>query len=529
MTAQRQEAESEFGARQRSIPALLSELAPTLFTLGESPQQPSWVAYIKGAVIVGAITGLGLLMGLRQASTNAAMLYLLAIVFGALRWGFEPAVFLAISSAIVFDYLFVPPYLSFAVNDTWYLISLLSMTFVGIVVSVLAAAAREQTLSAKERAAHVAVLYSLTQSLSAVRGVDQVVRTAAEHIQAAFGLASAILLSPGNGGLVLRYQTPGRELDAETRSKAGSILRRQFDGFTSQNHGAFLPLKCGDRVIGMIVLLPTKTPPEVSIASKRVLEGVAGQVALAIERAELEEHARETDILRKANELHKTLLNSVSHSLRAPLAAVLSALDPIVDRDAETNSAGVVELARIAQAEAYRLDHLVGNLLDLSRLEAGALRPKREPHDVENLVGTALGELRLSQTQRIESIVQPDLPAVFVDFALMVRVLVNLLENALKYSPVDLSVHLEARGTNGQVEIRISDCGCGVPATERERIFHRFFRGTRSEDAPGVGLGLAVSKGFVEAHNGKIWLEERPGGGSVFCFTMPLVESASKI
>ena len=523
MTAQPQESESEFGARQRSVPAMLSELAPTLFTLGESPQQPSWLAYVKGAVIVGAITGLGLLMGLRQASTNAAMLYLLAIVFGALRWGFGPALFLAISSAIVFDYLFVPPYLSFAVNDTWYLISLLSMTFVGIVVSVLAAAAREQTLQARERAAHVAALYSLTQSLSAARETDQVVRVAVEHIQAALGLASAILLSQGNGELVLRYQTPGWELDAEMRGKAGGILGRHLNGFTTQNHGTFLPLKCGARVIGVIVLLPTNSPSEISSASKRMLQGVAGQVALAIERAELEDQARDADILRKANELHRTLLNSVSHSLRAPLAAILSALDPLADRNVETDSAGIAELARVAQAEAYRLDRLIGNLLDLSRLETGALRLKREPHEVENLVGTALGELRKSQAQRIELIVQPDLPAVFVDFALIVRVFVNLLENALKYSPNDLPVRLEAQVIDGQMEIRISDRGCGIPATERERVFQRFFRGTRSEDAPGIGLGLAISKGFVEAHNGKIWAEERPGGGSILCFTMPLL------
>ena len=521
MAAQRQEPGSEFGARQKSVQAMLSERVPILFALGELTRHRPWVAYFKSALIVGAISGFGLLIGLRQVQTNVAMLYLLAVVFSALKWGFGPAVFLAISSAVVFDYLFVPPYLSFALNDTWYLISLMSMTFVGIVVSVLAAAAREQTLQARERAAHVTALYSLTQSLSAARGADQVVRVAAEHIQAALGLASAILLSQGNGELVLRYQTPGWELDAEMRGKAASILGRHLNGFTSQNHGTFLPLKCGARVIGMIVLLPTNSPAEISSASKRVLEGVASQAALAIERAELEGQAREADTLRKADELHRTLLNSVSHSLRAPLAAILSALDPISDPVAGTESAGIVELARIAQAEAYRLDRLVENLLDLSRLETGALQPKREPHDVENLVGTALGELGAQQL-RISLIVQPELPLVFVDFALTVRVFVNLLENALKYSPTDSPVRLEARVNEGQVEIRISDCGCGIPDTEREKVFQRFFRGTRSEDTPGVGLGLAVSKGFVEAHKGKIWVEERSGDGSIFCFTMPL-------
>jgi two-component system, OmpR family, sensor histidine kinase KdpD len=513
---------SELDARQRSVPTVLSELAPSLFVLDESHHKRPWAGYLKSALVIGAITCVGLLIGIRQAPTNVAMLYLLGVVFAALRWGFGPAFFSAFASTVVFDYIFIPPYLSFAITDTWYLITLIAMMSIGILISVLASAAREQTLAAKERAAHIAALYTLTQSLSAAHGTDQVLRAGAEHVQRAFGRAVSILLSEENDELVLRYQTPGWELDAEARSKAERIVQQALDGSTTWDHGTFLPLRYGARVLGMVVLLPPNTPLQVSSGGERVLQGVASQIALAIDRTVLEARAREADILRRADELHRTLLNSVSHSLRAPLAAILSALDPIADTDAVTSSAGIVELARVAQDEAYRLDRLVTNLLDLSRLEAGALRPKREPHNVQNLVGAALAELKKSPERRVEAVVPSEVPDVFVDFGLMVRVLVNLLENAAKYSSADLPVGLDARATDGQVEIRVSDYGCGIPTTERERIFQRFFRGTRNEDVPGIGLGLAVSKGFVEAHNGKIWVEERPGGGSVFCFTMPL-------
>lgn len=501
---------------------MLSKLSPSLFARGESHDNRRWAAYLKSAAIVGVITCVGLLIGPRQGSTNVAMLYLLGVVFIALRCGLGAALFSAVVSTIVFDYLFVPPILSFATTDIWYLITLVTMISVGVVISVLASAARREALTARERAAHAAALYSFVQSLSDAHDTDQTLRAAAEHIQKDFGRAMAILLSDENDALLLRYQTPDLELDAEAREKARQKFRQAVDGSTRGDRDPFLPLTCGGRAIGIIVLLPANIPLQISSAGERVLEGIACQAAQAIERARLAERAREIDILRKADELRRTLLNSISHSLRAPLAAILSSLDPLADEDVAASSAGTVELARIAQREAHRLDRLVGNLLDLSRLEAGALTLNKEPHEVHNLVAVALKELQNTGERRIESVVQPGLPAVFIDFALMVQVLVNLLENAVKFSPNGLPIHLEARAIDNQVEIRVADRGCGVPAKERETIFRNFSRGTRTEEAPGTGLGLAVSKGFVEAHNGRIWVEERPGGGSVFCFTMPL-------
>ena len=396
------------------------------------------------------------------------------------------------------------------------------MMGVGILISVLASAAREQALAAKRRAADSAALYSLTQSLSAAREVDPVLRAAGEHIQTAFGRAVAILLPEEGAKLTVRYHSPDFELDAKTHAKAERIFEEALHDPTIRNCGVFLPLKCGARVLGVIALPPVDSSADVSGASERILEGVAGQVALAIERAGLEEKARQAEVLGKAEELQRTLLHSVSHSLRTPLAAIVSALDPIADTDTVTNHAAIAELASIAQGEARRLDRLVGTCLIYP-----AWKPEHSGSEGSHMIFKISWEQRsVKSNTRWANRVDcgPWGSAFSVDFVLVVRVLVNLLENAMKYSPAERSVRVEVRATGGEMEIRVSDCGCGIPTAERQRIFQRFFRLAETASAPGLGLGLAVCKGFIEAHNGKIWVEERPGGGSVFCFTIPLKE-----
>ena len=279
---------------------------------------------------------------------------------------------------------------------------------------------------------------------------------------------------------------------------------------------SFLLLRTAAGAIGVIVLLPVGSQYEARDAV--VMKAVAGQVASAIRRARLEDRAREVEVLRKAEELQRTLLNSVSHSLRAPLAAILSALNPIAEAAA---SPAILELARIAQGEAFRLDALIGNLLGLSRLEAGALKVKREPHDIQDVIGAALRELQNPQGRKILVEVQPELPLASVDFVLIVNVLVNLLDNAIKYSPVDLPIRIDASVAGSEIELRVSDRGCGIPSEERKAIFGKFARGAGTSQTPGIGLGLPICKGFVEAHEGRIWVEGRPGGGSVFCVTLP--------
>jgi two-component system sensor histidine kinase KdpD len=472
--------------------------------------------YLKAVTPIAVITGAGVLLNLGVAPTNLAMLYLLGVVLASFKWGLGPALMSSIISAVVFDYLFIPPYQSFAITDIWYLITAITFMGVALVISFLTTAVRRQATAASRREAHATALYSLTRSLGGARRPEEVLKAAADHIKENFGYDMAILLSTETGELVTGFEPSGMNLDAATRTAAEQIFELAADEGRGPRESTFLLLRTPAGAIGVMVLLPVRSQYETRDAV--VMQAVAGQVAAAIRRASLEDRVREVEVLRRAEELQRTLLNSVSHSLRAPLAAILSALNPIAEAAA---SPTILELTRIAQGEAFRLDALIGNLLGLSRLEAGALKVKREPHDIQDVIGAALRELQNPEGRKVLVEVQPELPLAWVDFVLIVNVLVNLLDNAIKYSPADLPVNIDASLGGSEIELRVSDRGCGIPSEEREAIFGKFARGAGTSHTPGIGLGLPICKGFVEAHEGRIWVEGRPGGGSVFCVTLP--------
>jgi two-component system sensor histidine kinase KdpD len=475
-----------------------------------------WLRYLKAAAAVAVITGTGILLNLRVAPTNLAMLYLLGVVFTSFKWGLGPALMSSVISTAVFDYLFIPPYLSVAVTDTWYLITAITLMGIALLISFLINAVRQQATAANRREAHATALYSLTQSLGGARHPEEVCKAAVDHIKANIGYDVAILLSTETGELVTGFEPSGMGLDAATRAAAEQMFQLAADEGREPRENAFLVLKTAAGAIGVMVLLPVRSQYEARDVI--VMQAVAGQVASAIRRARLEDRAREVEVLRKAEELQCTLLNSVSHSLRAPLAAILSALNPIAEAAV---SPAILELARIAECEAFRLDALIGNLLSLSRLEAGALKVKREPHDIQDVIGAALRELQNPQGRKVLVEVQPELPLAWIDFVLIVNMLVNLLDNAIKYSPADLPVSIDARLVGSEIQLRVSDRGCGIASAEREAVFGKFARGTGTSQTPGIGLGLPICKGFVEAHEGRIWVEARPGGGSVFSVTLP--------
>ena len=228
-------------------------------------------------------------------------------------------------------------------------------------------------------------------------------------------------------------------------------------------------------------------------------------------------------LLQEADKLQKALLNSVSHNLRTPLASVLGALNSVLEDGALLDAPTKQSLLKTAKEEARRLDLLVQNLLDMTRLEGGAIRVKAEPCDVHDVVGAALYQLgETAQNRAISVAIAPDLPLVPMDDALIVQVLVNMLDNALKYSPGDAPIDIEAQLDTGQLEIRVLDRGRGIPEQELERVFEKFFRVALPGAPKGAGLGLSICKGFVEAHNGRILAKRRTQGGTELAFFLPL-------
>jgi two-component system sensor histidine kinase KdpD len=488
---------------------------------------PSHAPYLYSAGVVGLVTIASALVRGVLAPTNLTMLYLLAVVIIALQWGRGPAVLAAALGVAAFDLFFVPPYLSLAVSDTQYLLTFAALLVVGLVIGTLASRTREQAQAARRREAYTGALYALSGELASTSGLDAIMQAIARHIVTTFSRRVAVFLPVGEE-LQPRFSTPGFPLDDNERAVATWVFRHgQPAGFDTDTLPAasarYLPLTTVRGIVGVLGVQPTAVHVPLSPEQRRLLDAFASQAALAIERVELAEEARRGQVLRETERLQNALLNSISHDLRTPLATITGALSSLTDDAGSMADPIRRELLENAKEEADRLNHLLGNLLDMNRLEAGALKLRVEPGDVEDLIGTALTQLgEAAQHRRIDIAVPPDLPLVPVDFVLVTQALTNLLDNAVKYSPPDAPIEIRAQQAGGKVEIRVEDRGPGIPPGDLARVFDKFYRIQRGGGAGGVGLGLSISQGIIEAHGGRIWAENRPGGGTAFVFTLPV-------
>jgi two-component system sensor histidine kinase KdpD len=288
----------------------------------------------------------------------------------------------------------------------------------------------------------------------------------------------------------------------------------------------YLPLKTARGVIGVLGVKPVDPESYLAPEQRRLLEAFASQAALAIERAELADQARQAQLSQATEELQRALLNSISHDLRTPLVSITGTLTSLEEEGACLDEPAQRSLITMAREEAERLNRLVGNLLDMTRIEAGALRTTREPCDIQEVVNAALDRLGSRLEGRPVAVEAPSV-LVPMDFVLMTQVLVNLLENALKYSSPGAPVGVEAKVTGSTLEIAVLDRGYGVPEEDLERIFDKFYRVQRPQGIGGTGLGLAICKGIVEAHRGRIWARNRPGGGTIMTVALPCEQAAS--
>jgi two-component system, OmpR family, sensor histidine kinase KdpD len=265
---------------------------------------------------------------------------------------------------------------------------------------------------------------------------------------------------------------------------------------------------------------------QLTIEQTRLSEAFADLAAVAIERTQLADEARNAQILEATEKLQTALLNSISHDLRTPLVSIIGVLSSLQEEGMGLDDAARTNLIQVASEEAERLNHLITNLLDVSRIEAGAIRISRQPSDVQEMIGVALEQLSSRSGNRPIKIDMPaELPFVSVDFGLIVQALVNILDNALKYSPSDSPIEISGRWVAQQVEIEVADRGIGIPPEDLQRVFDKFYRVHRPDNVTGTGLGLSISKGIVEAHGGRIVAENRPGGGTVVRLTLPVAEA----
>ncbi len=493
----------------------------------------AWQSYLLSAGLVLLVTLLGLPLRPYVTPTNLVMFYLVAVIVAAIWLGRWPAISASILSVIAFDIIFVPPYYTFVVADAEYLLTFAGLLAVGLVISTLAARAQEQAQAAQRREAQTAALYELSKRLANVSSLADIAQTAVNHVQATFGGPVALFLPDARTEhLILQAKTGDFELETEGFAVADWVYRH---GQPAGHHtetltgvgGYYLPLQTTGQVIGvMSIEIAAAYRHSFASEQRHLLNSISSQAALALEKAKLAEQARQTRLLEETEKLQTTLLNSISHDLRTPLASITGALSSILDDTVLLPEEAKTDLVQTAWEQSLRLNRLVGNLLDVTRMESGALKIVRQPYAVQELVGVTLAQMpnRL-RGRTVKRIIPYELPPVAIDLTFMVQALMNLIDNAVKYAPPNEPIEVEAYQEKQAVIVAVKDRGQGLPETELEHIFSKFVR-LDSGGVSGTGLGLSITRGIVEAHNGRVWAQNRPDGGAVFFIKLPLADTA---
>ncbi len=514
-----------------------------------------WV--IGYAAALAAVAAVSLLIGLVLGGVNVAnisMLYLLAVMAAAIGFGRGPAIFASVTAFLVFDWFFVQPAHQLTVSDPGEWVSLLFFLLTATVTGQLAADQRQRAQEARQREREAVVLYEVVRLLSE-GNPDRVLEAVAERLRRelqvrAVGLelwqpdgdstwvsagdtaalaglrdarASARVLQSGPIRSTNDHAAPGRwvRIVYPTRPVRQDVPVRP--------DVRLVPVRVNEKRVGALLLVGSSDGFEAS--DDRLLSAAAAQIGLAQERARLRQEATEAEILRRTDELRSALLSAVSHDLRTPLATIMASAGSLRQQDVAWTEEERQSFAQAIEEEADHLNHLVGNLLDLSRIEGGSLKPQKSWQALDAVIGDTVDRLRpVTRAHHVRVVVPPDLPPMWFDPVEIGEVVYNLIENATKYAPPDTEIMLTVTTNRREATVTIEDRGPGVPTEAIPHLFDAFYRVTDGHPRPkGLGLGLAIVKGLVEAHGGRVWAENRAGGGARFSFTLPLLQLPAEV
>ena len=469
---------------------------------------------------------------------NIVMIFLLTVVLLGVKFGRGPAVLAAFVSVASFDFFFVPPRFSFAVSDVQYLLTFAVMLVVGLITGQLTAGLRFQARVAAHREGRSRALYEFSRDLSSALLTEQVVEITRSAIEREFRARAELyvldlddkLHLPAPGVPAANGTADGTATGVDSATAQWSFNRGQPAGMgTDTLPGSaflYLPLKAAMRTRGVLAIQPRSRRILMIPEQRRQLETFATLVAIALERVHYVEVAQNATVRIESERLRNSLLSAMSHDLRTPLAALYGLADTLALAPPGL-SKPQKEIADAIRDETRRMNALVANLLDMARIQSGEIRLNLQWQPVEEVVGSALQAARAALGGRaVKTELAPDLPLVSFDAVLIERVLVNLLENAVKYAPGrtpdEPAITIAAQVRGREMQISVSDQGPGVPAGQEEAIFEKFTRGERESATPGIGLGLAICRAIVEAHQGRIWVDTAYLSGARFCFTLPL-------
>ncbi|MCO8361633.1 DUF4118 domain-containing protein [Burkholderia cenocepacia] len=507
--------------------------------------------YAYAAAICAAITVVASVVSGRLDLTNLVMLYLLGVVFSAVRLGRGPGVLQSFLSVAAFDFFFVPPRMSFSVSDTQYLLTFFGMLLTSLVISHLTSTLTRQASVAQRRERRTGAIYAMARELGAALTTEQIVEIGSRHVGEVFRARVAFLLPDSADQVRQKIEEPdaavtltGAELDSDVGQWVYDQQKPAGRGTDTLPATAalYLPLKAPMRTRGVLAVA-SREPRELEVPEQqRMLDAFAAQIALALERVHYVEIARDALVNMESERLRNSLLSAISHDLRTPLTTIVGFSSMLANGRAAAQAGDAAAAARLAQREgelvdaihdeALRMTGIVTNLLDMARLQAGSLQLKRQWSLLEETVGAALAACRRVLARHPARVALPaDLPLLQMDAVLMERLFTNLFENAAKYTPPDTSLDIGAERVtdDGQpfVRVHVDDHGPGLPAGMETRIFDKFTRGEKESAPPGIGLGLAICRAIVEAHGGKIGALNRtaPDGhvtGARFWFTLPV-------
>ena len=483
---------------------------------------------------------------------NVLLLYLLLAFMLALNFGLWPAVLSAVLGFLAFDLLFIPPYYTFNVASPDHVLALFVYLSVAIITARLVSRVRARTEEALREGRRTALLAELNAALIGDVTLEAILARIAERVVTVYGAAGCRVLAPGPDGAprvgasfpptitatVDRTGIALAEWAVEHRQPVGRsgrgrrIIGRQAPAGSHDERGErsdvlYLPILTPDRVAGVLEVIGRPGAGAFHAEDERLLTTFVDQAALALERARLSDEAAQAAVLVRSDELKSALLAAVSHDLRTPLASIkasaTSLLDDSVDWDAETRH----DFLSAIDEETDRLTLMVSNLLDLSRIEGGALRPQKDWYDLDELIGDVQSRIQArTEAHPVRLEIEPDLPLLYFDYVEIAQVLLNLIENAVKYTPLGTPITIAARRVSGAVEISVHDEGPGIPLHQQGHLFEKFYRARSDTNATGTGIGLTIAKGLVEAHGGAIRVESASGAGTTFRFTLPLPAEA---
>jgi len=489
--------------------------------------------YLWAVISVSIVTVIGKIVTPYFDLINIVLLYLLPVLVSAVRWGRGPSFCSSFLGVLTFNFFFVPPIYTFEVGNMQHLFVLVVFLLVALVTSTTATKLRDELEKATERENRTLTLYTLSREIAAETDLEQVLKSVIDRVAETLNVAAIVLIQDQNTDVLheIAATRDNTVLDETEYTVARWVLEhgqpagKGLGIFEGAHSLFFFPVKAEDKTLAVLGIRSNIKNATLSSEQRQLIETFTNLAAVAIVRLQLAKEAEQAKWLAESERLHRTLLNSISHDFRTPLASITGALTSLLAEGSVYSPETREIFLHTIKEEAHRMNRFIENLLDMVRLESGTLKLNMKWCDIQDIIGVVLRETRDTlQGHPLQIDIPQDLPSFKADFILIEQVIINLLENAAKYSFPGSTITISAICRDKSLFLTVADPGPPIPKTEQEHIFDKYYRLRSSRPASGTGLGLSICKGIIEAHGGGIAVDSSPEYGNRFTFCLPASE-----